>query len=197
MGTTPNFGWPVPEATDLVKDGWEAIADLGDAIDTTVAGLGSGLNLINSTTFTSLSTVSVNSVFSSTYKNYRLLLRIDSAINYDLKWKFRTGGTDNSNNNYTFAVGYTTTTFNGSRAAGTTTSPTLVVNTGQNGLIIALDIYTPFATENTYWSGIGGANDIGNTVTGSFNTTTSFDGFSLLSTGTALTGYFKLYGYQN
>jgi hypothetical protein len=36
MGTTTNNGWPTPVATDLVKDGWEAIKDLGDAIDTTL-----------------------------------------------------------------------------------------------------------------------------------------------------------------
>jgi hypothetical protein len=38
--TTPLNGWPVPVSTDLVKDGAEAIEDLGDAID---ASVGSGL----------------------------------------------------------------------------------------------------------------------------------------------------------
>ena len=37
MGTTTNYGWPTPVATDYVTDGWDAIKDLGDAIDTTVA----------------------------------------------------------------------------------------------------------------------------------------------------------------
>ena len=31
--TTPNFGWPVPTSTDLVKNGAVAIEGLGDAID--------------------------------------------------------------------------------------------------------------------------------------------------------------------
>jgi hypothetical protein len=38
--TTPLNSWPVPVSTDLVKDGAEAIEDLGDAID---ASVGSGL----------------------------------------------------------------------------------------------------------------------------------------------------------
>ena len=38
--TTPINAWPVPVSTDLVKDGAEAIEDLGDAID---ASVGSGL----------------------------------------------------------------------------------------------------------------------------------------------------------
>jgi hypothetical protein len=33
---TVNNNWPTPVQTDLVKDGWEAIKDLGDAIDTTL-----------------------------------------------------------------------------------------------------------------------------------------------------------------
>ena len=42
MAVTPNYSWPVPVNTDLVKDGAEAIKDLGDAIDATVFGLPSG-----------------------------------------------------------------------------------------------------------------------------------------------------------
>jgi hypothetical protein len=38
--TTPNYGWPVPTSTDLVKDGATAIEALGDAVDATVFGLG-------------------------------------------------------------------------------------------------------------------------------------------------------------
>jgi len=36
MAVTPNYSWPVPVDTDYVKDGAEAIKDLGDAIDATV-----------------------------------------------------------------------------------------------------------------------------------------------------------------
>lgn len=37
MGTTTNYGWPTPVSSDYVTDGWDAIKDLGDAIDTTLA----------------------------------------------------------------------------------------------------------------------------------------------------------------
>jgi hypothetical protein len=40
--TTPNFGWPVPTSTDLVKDGATAIEALGDAIDTSIVDLKGG-----------------------------------------------------------------------------------------------------------------------------------------------------------
>jgi hypothetical protein len=40
--TTPNFGWPVPTSTDLVKDGATAIEGLGDAIDGALVDLKGG-----------------------------------------------------------------------------------------------------------------------------------------------------------
>jgi len=41
--TTPNFGWPVPTSTDLVKDGATAIEALGDGIDASLVDLKGGL----------------------------------------------------------------------------------------------------------------------------------------------------------
>lgn len=36
MALSPNYGWIEPDDTDLVKDGAEAMRNLGDAIDSTV-----------------------------------------------------------------------------------------------------------------------------------------------------------------
>lgn len=40
--TTTNFGWDIPQSTDLVKDGATAIAALGQDIDTSMVGLKGG-----------------------------------------------------------------------------------------------------------------------------------------------------------
>lgn len=40
--TTTNFGWDIPQSTDLVKDGATAIAGLGQDIDTSMAELKGG-----------------------------------------------------------------------------------------------------------------------------------------------------------
>jgi len=40
--TTPNFGWPVPTSSDLVKNGATAIEALGDAIDASLMDLEGG-----------------------------------------------------------------------------------------------------------------------------------------------------------
>jgi hypothetical protein len=39
---TPNFLWPVPTSTDLVKDGATAIEALGDSIDASLVDLKGG-----------------------------------------------------------------------------------------------------------------------------------------------------------
>jgi hypothetical protein len=97
MAVTPNYNWPIPVATDYVKDGYDAIADLGNAIDTTVAGLSGGLNLITSTTFTAQSTaIIVNNCFSSTYTNYRIVVdyKGDSAAATGCSLRLRTTSDD-------------------------------------------------------------------------------------------------------
>lgn len=43
MATTANYGWPTPDDTDFVRDGAEAIRDLGSAIDGTLVGIGQNL----------------------------------------------------------------------------------------------------------------------------------------------------------
>lgn len=82
--TTPNYGWDVPTSTDYVKDGATAIETLGDDIDATLYTINNGsgkvgLHLLNSTTFTSAASFSIDNVFTTTYDNYRILFEWDKA----------------------------------------------------------------------------------------------------------------------
>jgi hypothetical protein len=43
MAVTPINNWPIPDDTDLVKDGAKAIRDLGNAIDTASVDFAGGL----------------------------------------------------------------------------------------------------------------------------------------------------------
>ena len=85
MAVTPNYSWPVPVNTDYVKDGAEAIKDLGDAIDATVFGLPSGavvqvlssvntstFSTTNSATWTDVTSLSVTITPSATTSKIRL-----------------------------------------------------------------------------------------------------------------------------
>jgi len=76
--TTPNFGWPVPTSTDLVKDGATAIEALGDSIDASMLDLKGGTTgqVLSKTTNTDMdftwieqddTTISFNAQTGTTY----------------------------------------------------------------------------------------------------------------------------------
>jgi hypothetical protein len=57
---SPNFGFPLPTSTDLVKNGAVAIEDLGDAIDAEFAGL--SINAQTGTTYTAVKADGLNQI---------------------------------------------------------------------------------------------------------------------------------------
>ena len=58
--TTTNFGFDIPQSSDLVKDGATAIAELGQDIDTKFAGL--TVNAQTGTTYTAVKADGLNSI---------------------------------------------------------------------------------------------------------------------------------------
>ncbi len=58
-GSTPIYGFPYPESSDLVANYPALGQDLAEDIEGVIAGLGSGLNHINTTTFTAQSTINI------------------------------------------------------------------------------------------------------------------------------------------
>ena len=107
--TTTNYGFDIPQSTDLVKDGATAIATLGQDIDTAMnTALGTkkaGMVLLNTTSFSGVSSFSLAAdTFTTTYENYKILLTVsgtsaDSGINIRL----RAAGVDTTSNNYFYA----------------------------------------------------------------------------------------------
>ena len=76
--TTTNYGWDIPQSTDLVKDGATAIATLGQDIDTSFVGLKGGTTgqVLSKTSNTDLAfswieqddtTLSINAQTGTTY----------------------------------------------------------------------------------------------------------------------------------
>lgn len=74
--TTTNFGWTVPQSTDLVKDGATAIATLGSGVDTSMAQLkgGTAQQILSKTTETDMAFTWIDND-----------LRINSPINAPLE----------------------------------------------------------------------------------------------------------------
>lgn len=213
MPTTPNYGWTYPSSSGYVKNGASDMQTIATGVDTTLGTAlnnktRSGLVLITSQTIGSgVSTVSLNSVFSTNFKSYRIIYSPDaSSLTGTVTYmRFRTGSTDNSTSNYSWAGNQVTYTNSASTAAnssqnlgfigyGSYTSP------ASWGTYV-LDIFNPFLSQYTLWESAGTGVQSGGVLTrttfgGYFNANTSFDGITFFPiAGTLTGGTIAVYGY--
>jgi hypothetical protein len=207
--TTPNYGWDVPTSTDYVKDGAVAIETLGDDIDASMfAALGgkkAGLALITSNTINT-SALLVDSVFSSAYTHYRILLHVYGAGNGNVvRLTLKNSGGEVTTGYYSAEIGYDYATPSTSwTATGSTASWQIgyVGNGSSYKALYALDLANPFATDVKTGAGVysglnsGSAFKAGITNMATPNTT-SCTGFYIRNSGaTTLTGDYSVYGYN-
>ena len=204
MPTTTNNGWPTPADTDLVKNGADAIRDLGNAIDTTLgvySAVTPGLVKINTTSFSAVASQSINSVFSATYTNYKILIDISatSASNTDIYIRLRAGGTD------------TTANYKSQKIAASATTVSAAASYGGTGLWYAgidgpssgnsVNNYTLFAPNiagkttivSNGFSPYASSQYI-QIVNGQQTDSTQFDGFTLYPASGTITGKIAVYG---
>ena len=183
--------------TTLVADSSEAT---GLKWATPSSGGTPGLVLISTDTFSAVSSVSVNSKFSSTYDNY--LIRVNnltSSTNTWLTGRLRASGTDETSNNYkqqlTEGSGTSLTT---SFASATSWGNLGYVNTSFQSPF-QVELSNPFNTKVTVLSSVNAPGGItaGDSVyvTGALNTTTSYDGFTLTTFSGTFTGSVSVYGF--
>lgn len=207
MATTTNYGWTTPDNTDLVKDGALAIRTLGSAIDTSMnTALGTkkaGLVLLNTTSFSAVSSQSINDVFSATYQNYRIVIQSVNASANAFRWRLRVSGSDDSNNVYVSAYSYEQIggAGTGRVSDGATTSWTISQSVNQTASNAVIDIFRPFETTPTYATFMNTNRDtvdyiyMGGLI---MTNSTSFTGFSIFpANGVAnATGTVRVYGYN-
>jgi len=279
--TTTNFGWDIPQSTDLVKDGATAIAALGQDIDTALVDLKggttgqvlakatntdldftwvaqddsnaiqnaivdakgdliaataadtparlavgtngqiltadstaatglkwatpatstSGLTLITRQTFSAAGTINVNDVFSSTYDNYRIVVRNSAGTTSGMSMRLRVSGADNSTSNYYStvfeSVSGTSTIFPRFKTNATSFLDG-DIDFKSDGTYI-FDITAPNLTQETSFMGLWSCTATGwrsGNINGLFNATTSFTGFSIYGASGTSTGVVTVYGYQ-
>jgi hypothetical protein len=159
-----------------------------------------GLVHIETKDFSAVSSFSFsNNVFSSTYENYLLVCNLTGAGNFDLLWKGRTNGTDNSAASYGYQrIQFSSTTVATSRTTGGTSSRVAGFNTtGPSGF--SATIYGPNLAQRTNLRST--TVDATGTVSveeyaAVFADTTVFDSISLITSTSTMTGKAILYGYR-
>lgn len=197
--TTPNYGWPVPTSTDYVKDGATAIEALGDAIDATVFGLGSGPDvLISKGTFTTSSAVNLSSVLTSSYNFYTLNVFANaSSAGAFINLRFRENTTDFTAANYATASQYYQTGGSvGSYSSNGAATTIQLANMSSGARAISnINLARISATEGslTYQSWDSQFNQ-GITGSARNNALTNFNGLSLYPSAGTMTGYYILTG---
>ena len=166
-----------------------------------------GLTLINTTSFSGVSSQSVNDVFSSTYDVYKVLLVVDSNTFGDgnVRMRLRVSGSDSSATQY-FTQNSGFTDFNATDNFRESSSTSWFVSGTDSGGTNAqynsrIDIFNPFKTTVTTTTGqsesqaSSGAMTIFNFGQLNFDVT-SWTGFTIFATSGAMTGKVLTYGYN-
>jgi hypothetical protein len=145
-------------------------------------------------TFTGVSSVSLNGVFTSTYDNYVIVTSISGSS--DATIRLRAAGSDAASSLYGWAAvsGNQTGTVNGTGGSLATSAQYAYV-AGVNSSVIT-NINSPVLSAFTTWS----TSNVQPTtaiklLAGHYGATTSFDGFTVL--GTSQSGIIRVYGYRN
>lgn len=170
---------------------------------TTVNGamVGAGMDLINTTSFSGVSSVSLNNVFTSTYENYRIYINFDSNSSAGTIFiRMRAGGVDNTTTNYGSGGVYNIFTTNTASANGYGNAANywgVHYMTSPSQQQRAIDIFSPAAAAVTSFGSIGSNLDAAAYYAGAFNAATQFDGFTVSPSAGTVNGRVRVYGLRN
>ena len=161
-----------------------------------------GLVLVQAeTSFSAAMSYSANNVFTSTYRNYRIIFNPTEGAG-SITMKLRAGGTDTSTNYNSYNDYGTVSNLFANNALGTDEWYLCDMLTTIDGSGFGvIDILNPQVAYPTTFSGqfygaagLGGA-EYFYTDNGRQNSNTQFDGFTITAVTTAMTGTYTVYGY--
>lgn len=162
-----------------------------------------GLVHLHTETFSAVSSVSMDNVFSSTYDNYRIVfVGTLSATEADISVRMRAGGVDATTTNYAFflfAQGVNNTGYN---QRNTGDSKWIAGRLGTSGTSsCSFDLFGPAsAARTTFHSqnlGDGTTTTFVQVGSGTHTLSNSYDGITIFPGGNNMTGTIRIYGYRN
>jgi hypothetical protein len=160
-----------------------------------------GVNLVAAQAINNVASISVNNCFTSTFRFYRIALRIFSSDGNGMTMRLRVGGSDASGSDYLQQViTANDTTLTGSRPAAATSWNIIA---SANTEYQSIDLLDPATAGITTGSAFGG-----NTVGGTpqirlrylqHSVSTAYDGFTLsaFTAGQTIGGLIRVYGYRD
>jgi len=178
-----------------------SILSLASASSTYQTKASNALVLLNTTSFTTQSSVSIDNVFSATYDTYVIRGSYTGSVDSTCDMRLRVSGADNSAANYErqlFNVNNASTSF--TRLTGQTSYTNISGHTTTYNGINIVEIHRPFNTSPTLAISLGNAD--GSTDTRAVNqymkhtASTSFTGFTIYPGSGNITGNVSVYGYN-
>ena len=171
--------------------------------------LGSGTGSIDvggNVTFNNSTYVSLTGLFTSSYRNYRLVfecVKNGASANNFINMRFNTGGTYTSTAGYSCGVvGFATNTGSLQNIGGNPSGDLFLTRVygsgGRNSATV--DIFNPqlalYTTMSGTWMGTTSGDGQHGVTSGVWNATNQFDGIYVYPTGENFTGTMKIYGYN-
>ena len=159
-----------------------------------------GLTKIASQTFSAVSSVSFNNVFSSSYKDYFIVFTGVASAAQDIQYRMRTAGSDLTTNIYTAGRLYITNLGGPTRAYSSAQNTSRIGEFQIYRSMMCLNICDPFVTTTTTHNAqvtSFGNNDYLGSAWGYVSTAASYDGISFIPAGGTITGTITVYGYRS
>jgi hypothetical protein len=160
-------------------------------------GVAPGMVLVSSGSTSAAATITVDSVFTSTYRNYKMFINgTCSADDVDIIFRFRTGGVTNSASSYSRKIISAGASVGTSSATGAS-SFTSFMATGLTQVVNETIIYAPqvaIATGIQYLSSSVSTSPYQYFAGGAFTNTTQFDGFTIIPLSGTITAQYRIYG---
>lgn len=152
-------------------------------------------------TFSSTAYISLNGIFTSKYKNYKIVLsNIVDSSDITAKMRFRSTGVDNTTGNYFYnSLGYANATQFNLTASNTDHLEFSVWSAHASGGSAELLITNPYTSLSKQMIGSSRGSYATNTthaVGGAFNGSALFDGITIYS-GTNISGEISVYGFNS
>ena len=148
------------------------------------------------TTFTAVTSFTADSVFTSTYDSYLILLQGTIATTDSLYLRYRTGGVDNTASNYNSIYLYAATTAAAGQISAASYNYMPDWGTTVSGSQYVIQNPATAVPTSFYASGNRGTTHM-YTTSGNNTASTAFDGFKIYSTtGYNMTGTYTIYGYS-
>jgi hypothetical protein len=149
-------------------------------------------------TFSGVTSISLNGVFTSDYENYLIVLRALGSVEYTGRARLRAGGTDNTTaNSYVlqFVRGITTTA---SAANNINNLWDFIFYGDATAGVAKFEIYRPNIAATTFFTGTFFARtDVTATVGGYHTQATAYDGITFFPSTGNITGTVRVYGLKN